>query len=391
MTFLERFRRFAGTLPAPAPFLRWSALTCLSVAAMDRVWVELGGDRVVPNLYTFLIGPSGSGKGMATKLALRLLAETGGVQIHQGALTMQYLCDLLSGSKEPPKLWLVTEELSLEAGDKLLADRLFRLLTKLYDTSPFVEYVEGTRTHGRVAFKDYCCVWQAGTSKPWLRDCVSKSAVEGGFLARLSAVVVDALPERVAFPVRRDEELTALVAHLRLVQSLQGPLTVTTQAHDLYTSWFEQRPAPDDPVAQAVWARVPVHIWKLATLLALSETPVRMTIEGRHVTGARQLAEEALHHIPSIVEYVSATEETDAVHVARDVIQRAGSVHHAVVVRALTRRGVPLVRIREALDTLVQSGWVERDVRGGGRSLYIWKKRRWTDESETLGTASSDG
>lgn len=373
LPFLTQYLRYTGVSVAPTVFHLWAGLATMAATVADRVWVESHSEHLAPNLYVFLIGPSGIGKGVATNAALRLLTEAGTARIYNGMLTAQHLCDLLGGRANKhldPKVLLVTEELSLSVGDKVLADRLLRLTTKLYECTPF-EFTEGTRTHGSVAFRGHCINWLAGTTQEWLRDSVSRSAVEGGFFARVNPVVCNGPLARVARPFLDLTTFGELVARLQVLAGLAGPITLDSEADDVYWEWYEQRPTPTESVLEPVWARVPVHVLKLAMLLSLSDGP-DMVVRERHITQARLLAEESLRHLPGLIEYVALTPETDGRRLVRDAIRRAGAMWHSALVRRLMGQGLSAEDVRHHVETLVQGGLVEREPHGL-KVKYVWQ------------------
>ena len=370
-SFLSAYLQYAGLSVAPRIFHLWSGLSAMAAAVADRVWIDSHSSQLPPNLYAFLIGPSGIGKGVAIHTAMRLLDAAGVTRLYNGMLTAQHLCDLL-GSRATkhlaPKVLLVTEELSLSIGDKVLADRLLRLATKLYECTPY-DFVEGTRTHGTVTFRGHVINWLAGTTQEWLRDSVPRSAIEGGFFARVNAIVCPDLLRRITRPALDLTVFDALVQRLQEYTMLAGPMVMDAQADAVYWDWYEQRPLPPEPILEPVWARVPIHVLKLAMLLSLSDS-LSMVIEERHVTQARLLAEESLRHLPALIEFVALTPETDGMRLVREAIRRAGALHHTPLMRKMIAHGLSGDDVRRHVDTLVQGGLVERTP--GTRQEYTW-------------------
>lgn len=379
-SFLSTYMRYTGVSVAPPAFHRWSGLAAIAASVADRVWVDSHSQQLAPNLYVFLIGPSGVGKGIAINTMMRVLDAAGVTRLYNGMLTAQHLCDLLGGRQNKhllPKVTLVTEELSLSIGDKLLADRLLRLATKLYECTPY-EFTEGTRTHGTVAFRGHCVNWLAGTTQEWLRDSVPRSAVEGGFFARVNPVVHNSGLSRVSRPALDLSVFDGLVTQLQVYAGLQGEMTLSPMADDIYWEWYEQRPLPSEPVMEPVWARVPIHILKLAMLLSLSDGPT-MVIEERHITQARLLAEESLRHLPALIEYVALTPDTDGLRLVREAIRRAGELWHAPLMRKMMSHGLAGDDVRRHIDTLKQSGLI-LDEPHGLRHHYTWLGRVRLDD-----------
>lgn len=377
--FLDRYLAYTGLSAAPPAFHRWAGLVAIASAVADRVWVMSHSEKLAPNLYVFLVGPSGVGKGVATNTMLRLLDAAGVARIYNGMLTAQHLVDVLgSRGAKPliPHVTLITEELSLSIGDKVLADRLLRLATKLYECTPF-PFTEGTRTHGAIEFRGQCVNWLAGTTQEWLRDSVPRSAIEGGFFARVSAIVDPGPPRRVTRPTLDLRGFDALVDDLRALAGLKGEITLDPAADEVYWDWYERRPGPPEPVLEPVWARVPMHVLKLAALLSLSEGTSMVITEG-HVTQARLLAEASLRHLPELIEYVALTPETDGLRLVRDGIRRAGTIGHAPLMRKMIGLGLSADDVRRHVASLEQGGLIEAEPHGTRRT-YVWQGRGYLD------------
>lgn len=373
-SFIDTYLCYAGVSAAPPQFHLWCALTALSASVMDHIWVESAGEHLAPNLYVFLVGPSGIGKGVATSTMMRVLSAAATSRVYSGMLTAQHLCDMLdSKRKQVPKVLLVTEELSLSVGDKALADRLIRLATALYACSPY-EFFEGTRTHGTVRFANHCLCWCAGTTQEWLRDSIPRSAVEGGFFARVNCVVAHGPLRRAVRASPNLALLPPLVDHLHKVARLEGAMALTPDAEASYWDWFERRPLPAETVLEPVWARVPVHVLKLASLLSLGDG-MSMTIQRNHINEARRLAEQSLRSLPQIIEYVAMSPDTDGIRFVRDAVREAGRIAHSTLVRAMLRHGLTASKVREHVDTLTQGGYMRVDASGRGRAAYEWSGR----------------
>ena len=74
--FLNLYMHMIGRSEVPRRFHFWSAMSLLAACVADRVWVKADiATKIYPNLYVFLVGPSGSGKEQAIKVVLKLVAE----------------------------------------------------------------------------------------------------------------------------------------------------------------------------------------------------------------------------------------------------------------------------------------------------------------------------
>src|SRR3990170_8735231 len=75
--WIDAYVEYTEDFEAPPIFNKWTAITTLAVAASREVWLEEANNRVWPNLYVVLVGPSGIGKGQAMREALPFIEATG--------------------------------------------------------------------------------------------------------------------------------------------------------------------------------------------------------------------------------------------------------------------------------------------------------------------------
>ena len=381
--FLADYLHATGTSEVPKVFHRWCALSVLSAVMMDRVWVRKGASILRPNLYIFLIGPSGCGKGEAIATGLRLLKDVPQVAMEYGRTTAAALVDRLaaraSSLRDASKVFLVTPELTMAVGRGTQSDDLIKLMTELY-TGSDVPLVERTRTSGRHIVRGHCLNWLAGTTKDWLRDCVTREAVEGGFFARVACVQANYGKTRHATPtLPADYEATVrrLQAHIECLLSVEAEVTFHPVAQELHDQWYHGRPEPEDEILMPSWRREDDAVRKLAVLLAMAEPDPQPMVLPKHATEAQQLVAGLARQLPAIIDFIGAGVDSDLMRRVRRVIQEAKVIQHPVLAQNLARVGVTSDRLRLCVDTLIEAGIVRRDrspERGGW--TYTWVRRR---------------
>jgi hypothetical protein len=275
--------------------------------------------------------------------------------------------------------------LALSVGRGPLADDLVKLLTELYTGGDY-EFHEQTRTHGTRTFRGHCVSWLAGTTREWLRDCITKDAVEGGFFARVATVAAQYdLERRITSPtVPRDWAAVGdrLVGHLDRLASVGGALRLDTRASGLLDDWYVSRPSPDDERLIPTWKREHDLVLKLAVLAALSDNPLADVVRASHVLQAQRWAVTVTQAIPALVEYVALTRETDGLREVRDLIRRAGTIHHVALSRAVSRSGMTADVLGRFVRTLREGGYIKREVGTMGTVVYVWCERAMGAEEE---------
>jgi hypothetical protein len=129
-----------GRSEVPAAYHLWSFLTAMAALLADRVYfTKFAHAPLRPNLYTFLIGPSGGGKGEAIDSVLQfvdIIEEAS--EVFEGATTGQALMEHLGERKSKDNkerrgaILLVHEELSMDVGEGPIAAAFIKHMMGLY-------------------------------------------------------------------------------------------------------------------------------------------------------------------------------------------------------------------------------------------------------------------
>jgi hypothetical protein len=86
--------------------------------------------------------------------------------------------------------------------------------------------------------------------------------------------------------------------------------------------------------------------------------------------------------VPSLIEYVALTQETDGLRRVREVIQQAGAIKHTALARAMARFGLTRDKLALFTETLMEGHTIERVNGARGQYTYIWKGRRQMPSGE---------
>ena len=108
INLIEAFRRAAVGTNIPLRYLYWVSMTMIGAVMQRQVWVvQNAWDRIYPNLYTFCVGGSGSGKGQALNIAnymingMNTYCDTE-VYVYRGKLTFAALYDFIHAGNDKP-------------------------------------------------------------------------------------------------------------------------------------------------------------------------------------------------------------------------------------------------------------------------------------------------
>jgi len=74
-SFTDLYMYQAGLGNTPKQWHFWSAISLLAACLGNNIWVNLDGTPLYPNLYTFLVGGSGVGKGVSIMPAAEYVSD----------------------------------------------------------------------------------------------------------------------------------------------------------------------------------------------------------------------------------------------------------------------------------------------------------------------------
>lgn len=380
-----------GRSEVPKRYEYWGAISLIAAILGNRIWYEKHpGDRLYPNLYTILIGPSAGGKGTAIgvthKFARKILPKD---EVFRGKTTGANLSDLfaLAGKAREeanmpgaPEMYLIFPELSMSIGEGPLAKDFVKRITEQFTADDY-EFKEGTRTKGNISYQAPIINMFMGSTEEWMYQSISRTDIRSGFFGRVIPVCAAYNPNvRISNPfIPADADVVAkwLMRKLEEYRELRGPFCLSDRAQEIRTSWYGDtdsgipgRPAPTDPDLFPSWKRADDLVLKVALLLAVADGQ-RSTIMGRHMTEAIVSVEKAQSDIPTLIKSAGRREiMQDADHIA-NVIERMGTVTHTTVLKRGYDRGMRGPEVKEHLSHLIQQGKVKQ-VRLGDGPGYKW-------------------
>lgn len=402
--FLDLFLHAAGESEVPRPFVFWAGMSLLAASVADRVWLEPDkGRKVSPNLYVFLLGPSGSGKEYAIHAAAKYASQCPKINTYGGAATSQYLLKHLARKHKVEggweyintKLYFVTEELGMCTRPGEQAHDLVTTMTGLYKGAPY-PYRKGTVTGDDFSIPNPCINWIAGSTDDWLVKTIGRDAVMGGFTARL--VTVRARRDHsvrypsMLFPDDLEEVKEHLLRRVMAYTEIQGGFTVGPEARKVHDTWYVERPAPTDETNEPGFNKADEMVLRFATLLALADwdatnedAEAPEVIQGSHMREAIRIWEGISSvWMPEVIKLASSTAKTSAVDVVRNIVQRAGRIDRSALVRKVHTHGLDSDDLDRVIRTLTSQDALtmtrEKSDRGPARTWFTWSDEEPSSE-----------
>lgn len=388
--FIKLYMHACGKSEVPDEFHFWSCMSLIAALVADRVMLRwMKQQPLIPNLYVFLIAPSGIGKNVAVNVASQYVLQEGWlerkVNYYRGKLTPPRLHDLLGrkkwveeiGEYEEPnsKIWLLTPELTYGMGKGEMAEQLIETMTELFSSGK-IPLKEGTRTHGELTVEDPCINWLAGTTREWLVDAVKKKGIMGGFFARVMPVYYPHLTprERIwkpVYPSDHREVHEYLKLRAQQLSYIEGEFEITPEADAYGKQWDANRRPPVDEHLAPYHNRAREMMWKLSMLFALSDGGL-LRIEPKHVQRAHVLYGQLQEGTLELIELACQTPTTHDVKCVAEFLAEKGTCDRTLLGRRMNKKGIDKDRLNKALSTLFEWGNVVKEMKG--RAIhYYWK------------------
>lgn len=273
----------------PLAYHTWIAIGMIAGALQRKVRLDWGFERLYPNMYIVLVGPSGRArKGVALGIGKSILADVSGVTMTSENATREALIRAMKGAivnfQMPSgqimfhcSITCFSEELSVFLGQNDI--KFLASLTDWYDSKDNWTYE--TKGSGKDHLQGLCFNLLGATAPDWLQSMLPQEAVGGGFTSRIIFVVEDKKGKTVPKPVLSENEArlrNSLIADLNRINNLTGEFKFDAAGEEAYVEWYKQHDKDLDagkyPVEDSRFAgyaeRRATHIRKLMMIMSVS-------------------------------------------------------------------------------------------------------------------------
>lgn len=318
MGFIETHLKYTAIQETTERVHRWVAISVIAAALERKVWLNRGTYTLFPNLYTFIIGPSGKvRKSTSTALGVDLLRSLDTIKMTSERLTAASLIHQLAGArrtflyggKEVPQsaAFAYGSELNIFLGE--VFGSISELLTTFYDCVPqdaSKPWKHQTVGDGAISIYGPCLNFLGASTPAWLARSIPASELEGGFASRVIFVLEENARSAIAFPdmqiLPADQEATKrlLLADLRRIHELVGSVRLTDELRRIGAEWYVDHQATHhtktDPRFSGYYGRKFDTALKISMLLSVSEDS-SLVVDARHFTGALDLLQDVELHM----------------------------------------------------------------------------------------------
>lgn len=393
-TWLDTYLRFTKCSEAPEVYHYWVALTIISAVLKRRVYKDRGHFETFPNLYTFLVGPSGTRKSAAIKIGGSLLEGKRGragaqdpphlvKSFRTPELFISELATYCNQNQpaETPFLIMADEAASFFRRAKYAVD-MIPILIKFYDCETDDS---GTIARSIEEVKDPYGTMLCGVIPEILVDIMPRESAAGGFASRIIWVYSEDTsrcephPELSAdfMPELHDK----LVHDLNEMSKLSGEMRLTKSAYSWFTRWYGgiRREVADtiDMRYMGYMNRKGETVYKLAMLLCIAESD-SLLIREKHFIKARLVFETLEPDLPKVYKGTSGRSfQLDARDIVmRILIKSKGKIQRAHLTRACYNNRLSLAEMEAAIDQLVAEGKIDWDKRGSAVVYKLLKDKK---------------
>jgi hypothetical protein len=269
------------TTDAPRVYHIACALSVVATVLEHRVWLPFGGDRIFPNLWILLLGPSSFYRkstciSKARKTIGNVFAPSSDDDARSPILPDEFSREsLLKHLSQRGQGILTYSEFSgaLAAFGRDYMSGTKETLADLYDGPERYTRLVGGQTY---TINNACLGILGASQTDWFLEKLRAGDVRGGFLARFSFWPATYKPRFLALPSEPSPAIkTKLTRGLQQLRAVKGPITVPADVLTDYTAWVQRHERELDGVARAgdlspFWSRLSIMVWKFAIVIQTS-------------------------------------------------------------------------------------------------------------------------
>jgi hypothetical protein len=350
--FVRSFCEYVDPITdAPAVYHPFAALAVLSGIVGRNVTARFGPQRIVPNQYLCLLGPSSLfRKSTMIAIAEGLITMIRPEVVLPNEFTSERLLDLLQ--KQPHGFfgWRELTGYLARAGRDYMSGAK-ELLMELYDCPD--TYRRELKSASVVVTAPAISIFAASATS-WLGEQLKGPDLRSGFLNRFAFVLADKKSKFYAIPPLPDQiQHQRLLTQLRTIGEIKGEADLSA-LHSVYERWLRHHEqeiyrADHPEIVSAFYTRLSILALKYAVLLELS-------ISGslRVSTATLEEALELVDYLKAVVTHLLRTEfsQTESAkkcqRILRVITERPGSKRGVL----LKTTGYDAQELTRALSTL---------------------------------------
>ncbi len=388
--WIDAYVKYTATTRYPPVFRMWSAVSAVASALQRKCYFEVSLERIYPNIFIVLIGPSGIGKSRSMRPARTILSKLG-LHLAADVTSREALIRKLKKSGSNPKFnpdasetgfMELESSLTIHSGDLTLLigykdEKFLDILNAWYDAWDFWEY--DTKHMGKDSITNVWVNMLAATTPTLLQESLPRTAIGGGFTSRVVFVYQeDKVPYvPIQFRTQDEEDIEQdLFDDLRTVKMLSGEFKMT---EDFFSEWHEaerdcyENPKFEDPRFDGYNLRRWIHLTKLCMIVNASRCNT-MILEVKDLIRAESLLVEVERWMPKVFSGVGYSDKAYIL----DKIMKDISYYKRIPYGEIVRRNLQDAdewTIKNCVSALIISKFC-KDSREGNETFIIYTPKK---------------
>lgn len=368
----------------PRTYRLWTAVSVVAAALQRKCYIPWGGDKMFPNLYIILVGPSGCRKGTAMKPGQRMLRELQIPMAHE-ATTYQALIRRLrqvNATDITPEgapqfhasMTVFSKEFTVFLGYQ--NRELMSALCDWYDCDD--KWVYDTKQAGTDHIDGVWLNLIGGTTPELIQSSMPIDAIGGGLTSRIVFIYERKKDKLIYWPMEtsEDKELyRKLVLDLEAIHMLSGEYKISEPFMEKWVSWRdhnEGNPPFENPRFDGYMERRPSHILKLSMVFSASRGG-SLILEPQDLFRAVEYLEQVEIKMPLTF---SGLGKSAMAGIISDVMKEVGARGEIDFGDLLNMfyQDADKAMMEKVVETMEAMGFVDVIIQKGGRHIIRYKK-----------------
>lgn len=354
--WLEAYVHYNRNSEAPTSYHIWSGISTIAAVLQRKVHIYWHPNRIYPNNYVVLVGPSGqSRKGDAISSARQILEGINIRLLGEDNSPESIIKDM--GSEENRLIYTdsetgnhvthssiscFAEELAVFTGQQNAT--FLAYLTNWYDSRDL--WTRKTKHQGIDEIVGMCFNFLVSTAPDWLPGILTRESIGGGFTSRCIFIVEEGKRQTITDPNKNrpnSSERRDLKHDLEIIQTLTGQYRFSEEALKRYENWykdsdgiFKKSGNPLGPLFNGYYSRRPTHIKKIAISLSASRNSQKI-IELQDFNKALKMLEKAEEKMPAVFSGVGRSRYAEDIDSISSYIKVRGRVSQGQILRDFYR------------------------------------------------------
>jgi hypothetical protein len=374
--WIDLWLNYTEGIPSPEIFRLWSGIAAVGGAMERRVWLDLSGGPLYPNLYTLLVGRPGVGKTQSICKVHELWMDVKDFNVSPDNMTKAALVDAVAAASR--RLILPNNQL-VEFHSLLIASPEFGVLVPAHDLE-FLNtlndlfdnrksYRETRRYMGnkQIDIINPQINILAGTQPTYLASLLPEEAWGMGFTSRLLLIYSSEIMNNDIFEVflLKSDKRELLVKMLQKFSKLYGAMEFDNEAKTAALSWFSSgmRPIPEHSKLENYNSRRHIHVLKLSIISAVSKSRSTIILSDFH--RAKEWLLEAEAAMPDVFRDMILRSDVQTIQelhifIWKIWVKERKPIHQSRLVNFLSAR-VPSEKIMKILEIAEKANVITRD------------------------------